>query len=237
MKYYVYAGYYENYISGHKLPKPYVLRDEFKSFGEAFDFLYDNWPDDQIFFTKDVADEAEKYGVLDDWNYDDLVINESKKSIKKYRTVGLEQEVRDEIEIVLDKGDIFDKKMTDNVVTSDGDKSEITNEGNVYKSYVLFVNESVKPKNSKLAKLFDDIVSEYDYDNEDHEDWALFVGVWCGISEIDEGIEVEVRMEIEDEYGKVLVDNYKSNEFVISEDEKDLSKIIENGIKEVTETL
>ena len=28
--YYVYAGYYENYISGHKLPKPYVLKDEFK---------------------------------------------------------------------------------------------------------------------------------------------------------------------------------------------------------------
>ena len=39
MKYYVYAGYYENFISGHKLPKPYTLRDEFKTFDEALDYV------------------------------------------------------------------------------------------------------------------------------------------------------------------------------------------------------
>ena len=45
MKYYVYAGYYENFISGHKLPKPYTLRDEFKTFDEAFDYVLENWED------------------------------------------------------------------------------------------------------------------------------------------------------------------------------------------------
>ena len=45
MKYYVYAGYYENFISGHKLPKPYTLRDEFKTFDEALDYVWENWED------------------------------------------------------------------------------------------------------------------------------------------------------------------------------------------------
>ena len=50
MKYYVYAGYYENFISGHKLPKPYVLRDTFKTFDEACEYVMENWEDDDIFF-------------------------------------------------------------------------------------------------------------------------------------------------------------------------------------------
>ena len=46
--YYVYAGYYENFISGHKLPKPYTLRAEFKTFDDAVNFVWENWEDDGI---------------------------------------------------------------------------------------------------------------------------------------------------------------------------------------------
>ena len=83
MKYYVYAGYYENFISGHKLPKPYTLRDEFKTFNEALDYVWENWEDDDIFFTKDVIDDAIDNGVINDENWKDYLMEESKKSTRK----------------------------------------------------------------------------------------------------------------------------------------------------------
>ncbi len=83
MKYYVYAGYYENFISGHKLPKPYILRDEFKTFDEALDYVWENWEDDDIFFTEDVIDDAIDNGVIDDENWEDYLMEESKKSARK----------------------------------------------------------------------------------------------------------------------------------------------------------
>ena len=83
MKYYVYAGYYENFISGHKLPKPYTLRDEFKTFDEALDYVWENWEDDDIFFTEDVIDDAIDNGVIDDENWKDYLMEESKKSARK----------------------------------------------------------------------------------------------------------------------------------------------------------
>ena len=83
MKYYVYAGYYENFISGHKLPKPYTLRDEFKTFDEALDYVLENWEDDDIFFTEDVIDDAIDNGVIDDENWEDYLMKESKKSARK----------------------------------------------------------------------------------------------------------------------------------------------------------
>ena len=83
MKYYVYAGYYENFISGHKLPKPYTLRDEFKTFDEALDYVWENWEDDDIFFTEDVIDDAIDNGVIDDENWEDYLMKESKKSARK----------------------------------------------------------------------------------------------------------------------------------------------------------
>ena len=83
MKYYVYAGYYENFISGHKLPKPYTLRDEFKTFDEALDYVWENWEDDDIFFTEDVIDDAIDNGVIDDENWKDYLMEESKKSTRK----------------------------------------------------------------------------------------------------------------------------------------------------------
>ena len=83
MKYYVYAGYYENFISGHKLPKPYTLRDEFKTFDEALDYVWENWEDDDIFFTKDVIDDAIDNGFINDENWKDYLMEESKKSARK----------------------------------------------------------------------------------------------------------------------------------------------------------
>ena len=83
MKYYVYAGYYENFISGHKLPKPYTLRDEFKTFDEALDYVWENWEDDAIFFTEDVIDDAIDNGFIDDENWENYLMKESKKSATK----------------------------------------------------------------------------------------------------------------------------------------------------------
>ena len=83
MKYYVYAGYYENFISGHKLPKPYTLREEFKTFDEALDYVWENWEDDDIFFTEDVIGDAIDNGFINDENWEDYLMEESKKSARK----------------------------------------------------------------------------------------------------------------------------------------------------------
>ena len=83
MKYYVYAGYYENFISGHKLPKPYTLRDEFKTFDEALDYVLENWEDDDIFFTEDVIGDAIDNGFINDEDWENYLMEESKKSARK----------------------------------------------------------------------------------------------------------------------------------------------------------
>lgn len=83
-KYYVYAGYYENFISGHKLPKPYILRDTFKTFDEALDYILENWEDEAIYYTEDVIDEAIDSGYIpNDESWSDFLLNESKKSMKE----------------------------------------------------------------------------------------------------------------------------------------------------------
>ena len=83
MKYYVYAGYYENFISGHKLPKPYTLRDEFKTFNEALDYVLENWEDDAIFFTEDVIGDAIANGFINDEDWENYLMEESKNSTRK----------------------------------------------------------------------------------------------------------------------------------------------------------
>ena len=83
MKYYVYAGYYENFISGHKLPKPYTLRDEFKTFDEALDYVLENWEDDAIFFTEDVISDAIDNGFINDEDWENYLMEESKNSTRK----------------------------------------------------------------------------------------------------------------------------------------------------------
>ena len=81
--YYVYAGYYENFISGHKLPKPYTLRAEFKTFDDAVNFVWKNWEDDGIFFTEDVIDDGIKSGLIDDENWESFLMKESNKKARK----------------------------------------------------------------------------------------------------------------------------------------------------------
>ena len=97
MKFYVYAGYYENFISGHKLPKPYILRDEFKTFDEALDYVWENWEDDAIYFTEDVIGDAIDNGFIDDENWENYLMKESKKSARKSLKEGL-MDIRDKIQ-------------------------------------------------------------------------------------------------------------------------------------------
>lgn len=47
-KYYVYAGYYENYISSEPMPKPYVLRKTFRSIDRAIEYA-DSFGDEIIY--------------------------------------------------------------------------------------------------------------------------------------------------------------------------------------------
>ena len=99
MKYYVYAGYYENFISGHKLPKPYTLRDEFKTFDEALDYVLENWEDDAIFFTEDVIGDAIDNGFINDEDWENYLMEESKKSARKSIKIGdvVKNENRDDL--------------------------------------------------------------------------------------------------------------------------------------------
>ena len=99
MKYYIYAGYYENFISGHKLPKPYLLRDEFKTFDDALDYVLENWEDDDIFFTEDVISDAIDNGFINDENWEDYLMKESKKSARKSIKIGdvVKNENRDDL--------------------------------------------------------------------------------------------------------------------------------------------
>ena len=47
-KYYVYAGYYENYISSEPMPDPYILRRTFRSIDRAIDYA-DSFGDEVIY--------------------------------------------------------------------------------------------------------------------------------------------------------------------------------------------
>lgn len=121
MKYYVYAGYYENFISGHKLPKPYILRDEFKTFDEALDYVWENWEDDDIFFTEDVIDDAIDNGVIDDENWKDYLMEESKKSTRKSINESINaNSILSKVETIVDKTKIKHPKAE--IIELDGTK-------------------------------------------------------------------------------------------------------------------
>ena len=64
-KYYVYAGYYENYISSKPMPAPYSLRRTFRSIDRAIDYA-ESFGDTVIY-----CDNV-KYD-LPDWIYDAIV--------------------------------------------------------------------------------------------------------------------------------------------------------------------
>ena len=75
-------------------------------------------------------------------------------------------------------------------------------------------------------------LSEYEMDMEGTE---LYTQVSCDITEVDDGIELEVSMLIADEYGHVLVKDYKSKSVIITEDTKDIEDTILDCIRSVTE--
>lgn len=71
-KYYVYAGYYENYISSEPMPEPYVLRKTFRDIDSAIDFA-DSFGDEIIYCDNvkyDLPDYL--YEALQDEDYDFL---------------------------------------------------------------------------------------------------------------------------------------------------------------------
>lgn len=75
-------------------------------------------------------------------------------------------------------------------------------------------------------------LSEYEMDLEGTD---LYTDVYCGLEETDEGIELRVSMTVEDEYGHILVKDYKSNIVLLQEDDDDLEEFITDAIREVTE--
>ena len=79
-------------------------------------------------------------------------------------------------------------------------------------------------------------LSEYEMDMEGTD---LYTDVYCELEEIDEGVELTISMTVQDEYGHVLVKDYKSNTVLLDEnklqDEGDLTEVIEKAIREVTE--
>jgi hypothetical protein len=74
-KYYLYAGYYELFLSGHELPQPYVFVEEFDSFDDAMQYYYDNY-DDDIFFTQDVIDANSDFMLFNDENWKQFLFEE-----------------------------------------------------------------------------------------------------------------------------------------------------------------
>lgn len=80
IKYYVYAGYYENYITGHKLPPPYILREVFDSFNNAQDYVMANYGDDTVLYTEDVAENIPPHCISGEY----IMENDLSKRCTKY---------------------------------------------------------------------------------------------------------------------------------------------------------
>ena len=79
-----------------------------------------------------------------------------------------------------------------------------------------------------------DRLNEYEMDLEGMD---LYTDVYCELEETDKGIELTVSMTVQDEYGSVLVRDYKPNTVLLNEDldERKLTDVIENAIRKVTE--
>ena len=82
----------------------------------------------------------------------------------------------------------------------------------------------------------DDLADQFSEYEMDLEGTDLYTDVYCEITEVDEGFEFTVTMTVDDEYGRALVKDYKSNSVILEEDmdERDLRDTIESAIKEVT---
>ena len=69
-KFYVYAGYYENYISSEPMPAPYVLRRTFRSIDRAIDYAESF--EDTVIYCENVKHDLPDYlyETLQDVDYD-----------------------------------------------------------------------------------------------------------------------------------------------------------------------
>lgn len=81
----------------------------------------------------------------------------------------------------------------------------------------------------------DDLAEELSKYEMDLEGTDLYTDVYCQLEETDEGIELTVSMTVQDEYGHVLVKDYKSNTVLLQEDTDALEEFITDAIREVTE--
>lgn len=58
-KFYVYAGYYELYISSEEMPAPYMYQAEFDDIEKAIEYA-EEW-EDTIIFCENVKDDLPEY--------------------------------------------------------------------------------------------------------------------------------------------------------------------------------
>lgn len=95
-KYYVYAGYYELFVSSEPMPAPYILQKTFRSIDRAIEYA-ESWGDNIVYC------ENVKYD-LPDWLYENLQDNDY-----EYATIGTGKVERDnnweEIFIISTDGD------------------------------------------------------------------------------------------------------------------------------------
>lgn len=80
-----------------------------------------------------------------------------------------------------------------------------------------------------LAEQLDEYEMRYMSEDE------IYTQIYCNLEETDSGIEVIVSMDIEDEYGAVLVKGYKPVSVVINEDMRDWERILGDAVFSVAE--
>ena len=94
-----------------------------------------------------------------------------------------------------------------------------------------------KDKKLNYHDLYDmgavDLAEELDrYEMDYMSDDELYTEIYCTLEETDDGIEVTVYMDIEDEYSSALV-KYKPVTVLVNEDMKDWRDILEDAVNEV----
>lgn len=233
--YYVYAGYYENFISGHKLPKPYTLRAEFKTFDDAVNFVWENWEDDGIFFTEDVIDDGIKSGWIDDENWESFLMKESDKKARKSLKesfvyegeIPIERlmEITDDVWRDTGKGLFGDSSHWDDEMF-DNDKYLIIN------SVLDFVGASNSNfNNKKVQKLYDDECNKVYYevnkdDDEYYDTLQEYDPIWFTLSiDLKEGI-MYADVDLSNGLGMVEVAREK-----LPDDEREFEKAVKRMIE------
>lgn len=110
-----------------------------------------------------------------------------------------------------DKNDLFDLGRNSRII----DYNDA--EANDYSRGIVDINYNTtpandwefKPKNKKLAKLFDNLYA-------DNNDMNLYTYVDCEFSVIENGVKLTVSMVITDPYGNFLVKDYKPTTTIIN---------------------